>query len=129
MAWEQPERSRAKTRITIRIDGEVLDWFRKQVLEAGGGNYQTLLNDALREHVTRREGTLAETLRRVVREELARKKRRRARKKKPGRPRKPPRKTRSAGKSARTRPGARRKTSRKQSRKKASRKKKMKRHR
>ena len=91
MASEQPERSRAKTRITIRIDGEVLDWFRNQVHEAGGGSYQTLMNRALRDHVTRREGTLAETLRRVVREELARKRRRRAPKKKP---RRPPRKKR-----------------------------------
>ena len=66
-----------KTRITIRIDTEILDWFRKQVNKAGGGNYQTLMNNALREHITRREGTLAETLRRVLREELARKKPRR----------------------------------------------------
>lgn len=69
-----------KTRITIRIDTEVLDWFRRQVNKAGGGNYQTLMNNALREHITRREGTLAETLRRVLREELARKKRPRPRK-------------------------------------------------
>lgn len=66
-----------KTRITIRIDTEILDWFRKQVNRAGGGNYQTLMNNALREHITRREGTLAETLRQVLREELARKKPRR----------------------------------------------------
>lgn len=69
-----------KTRITIRIDTEILDWFRTQVHKAGGGNYQTLMNNALREHITRREGTLAEMLRRVVREELARKKRSRRRK-------------------------------------------------
>lgn len=66
-----------KTRITIRIDTEILDWFRKLVNKAGGGNYQTLMNNALREHITRREGTLAETLRQVLREELARKKPRR----------------------------------------------------
>ncbi len=64
-----------KTRITIRIDTEVLDWFRDQVRKAAGGNYQSLMNLALREHITRREGTLAETLRRVLREELARQKR------------------------------------------------------
>jgi BrnA antitoxin of type II toxin-antitoxin system len=107
MAFRQPERSRAKTRITIRIDGEVLDWFRNQVHEAGGGSYQTLMNRALRDHVTRREGTLAETLRRVVREELARKKRRR-------RPRKAAPKKRAR---ARQRPRARRKPPRKSPRK------------
>jgi hypothetical protein len=99
MTTEQPERSRAKTRITIRIDGEVLDWFRKQA--SGGGNYQTAMNDALREHVTRSEGTLAETLRRVVREELAREakaKKRKARRKArtASRRKRPPAQTRSA---------------------------------
>lgn len=37
-----------KTRITIRIDDDVLEWFRKQVHQAGGGSYPTLMNDALR---------------------------------------------------------------------------------
>ena len=31
---------KGKTRITIRVDSEILDWFREQVVEAGGGNYQ-----------------------------------------------------------------------------------------
>jgi uncharacterized protein (DUF4415 family) len=57
-----------KTRITIRIDSEVLDWFRAQVHEAGGGSYQTLINEALREFIQHRG--LETTLRRVVREEL-----------------------------------------------------------
>lgn len=57
-----------KTRITIRIDNEILDWFRGKVDEQGGGNYQTLMNQALREFIDR-EG-LEETLRRVLREEL-----------------------------------------------------------
>jgi uncharacterized protein (DUF4415 family) len=61
-----------KTRITIRIDSDILDWFRKQVHAAGGGNYQTLMNDALREHLDRRQENLEETLRRVVREEMHR---------------------------------------------------------
>ena len=30
-----------KTRITIRLDNEVIDWFRAHVNDAGGGNYQT----------------------------------------------------------------------------------------
>ena len=37
-----------KTRITIRLDDDVLAWFREQVHAAGGGNYQTLINQALR---------------------------------------------------------------------------------
>ena len=40
-----------KTRITIRIDTDILNWFRDQVHQAGGGNYQTLINEALREYV------------------------------------------------------------------------------
>ena len=60
-----------KTRITIRIDTDIVDWFREQVNRAGGGNYQTLINAALREHVQRSQGeALEETLRRVLREEL-----------------------------------------------------------
>jgi len=61
-----------KARITIRLDEEVLAWFREQVHLAGGGNYQTLINDALRQHIHRSREPLEETLRRVVREELER---------------------------------------------------------
>ncbi len=61
-----------KTRITIRIDDDLLQWFRDQVHEAGGGNYQTLINSALREYVEGKEENLKSTLRSVVREELAR---------------------------------------------------------
>jgi uncharacterized protein (DUF4415 family) len=59
-----------KTRITIRVDTDLLNWFREQVDNAGGGNYQTLINDALREHVNNRDGVLENTLRRVIHEEL-----------------------------------------------------------
>jgi uncharacterized protein (DUF4415 family) len=59
-----------KTRITIRIDDDVLDWFREQVHQAGGGNYQTLLNEALRTHIHKQHEPLESTLRRVLREEL-----------------------------------------------------------
>ena len=61
-----------KTRITIRLDNDLLDWFRRQVHDAGGGNYQTLINDVLRERVEAPSQTLEQTVRRVVREELAR---------------------------------------------------------
>lgn len=59
-----------KTRITIRLDQDVIDWFKERVEEAGGGNYQTLINQALREHMTQTREPLEATLRRVVREEL-----------------------------------------------------------
>lgn len=61
-----------KTRITIRLDTELLDWFREEVNRAGGGNYQTQINDALRQHVEGKRENLEDTLRRVLREELAR---------------------------------------------------------
>ncbi|WP_088243100.1 BrnA antitoxin family protein [Calothrix rhizosoleniae] len=61
-----------KTRITIRLDDEVLAWFREQVHLAGGSSYQTLINEALRQHIQQSREPLEETLRRVVREELKR---------------------------------------------------------
>jgi len=64
--------SRGKTRITIRLDDEVLEWFRQQCEEAGGGSYQSLINEALRRYISATEEPLEETLRRVVREELGR---------------------------------------------------------
>src|SRR5208283_1775820 len=60
---------KGKTRITIRLDDDVLDWFRQQVDRAGGGNYQSLINDALRPHIRRAQEPLEATLRRVIREE------------------------------------------------------------
>jgi uncharacterized protein (DUF4415 family) len=62
---------KGKTRITIRIDEDVIDWFRQQVHAAGGGNYQTLINMALREFIEVKRGSLEDTIRYVVREELA----------------------------------------------------------
>ena len=61
---------KGKLRITIRIDEDVLDWFREEVDRAGGGNYQTLINAALREFVRKKTEDLEQTLRRVLREEL-----------------------------------------------------------
>ena len=60
-----------KTRITIRLDTDILNWFREQVHQAGGGNYQTLINEALREYVSSRDETLEIVLRKVIREELS----------------------------------------------------------
>jgi uncharacterized protein (DUF4415 family) len=60
----------AKTRITIRIDNDILDWFRTRVNEQGGGNYQTMINQALRNFM-REEKPLKELIQEAVREELA----------------------------------------------------------
>ncbi len=62
--------SKGKTRITIRIDDDVLAWFKEQVEQSGGGNYQTLMNAALREYIQRSGEPLEEILRRVLREEI-----------------------------------------------------------
>ena len=61
---------KGKTRITIRIDEDILEWFRGEVEAAGGGSYQTLINNALREYLNQQQQPLEELLRRVVREEL-----------------------------------------------------------
>ncbi|HEV8457368.1 MAG TPA: BrnA antitoxin family protein [Methylomirabilota bacterium] len=58
-----------KTKISIRLDNAVLDYFRNVVDKAGGGNYQTLMNDALLEHIHRR--STLDVVREVVREALA----------------------------------------------------------
>jgi len=59
-----------KTRITIRVDTDILNWFRNQVHKSGGGNYQTLINDALREYTNLKDSDLEKTVRKVIREEL-----------------------------------------------------------
>ena len=57
-----------KTRITIRLDNDVIEHFQATVNRAGGGNYQTLINNALREYM---RGTRLETVvRKAVREEV-----------------------------------------------------------
>ena len=63
----KPERG--KTKISIRLDNAVIEFFRASVDRAGGGNYQTLINDALLEHIHRR--STLDVVRQVVREELA----------------------------------------------------------
>ncbi len=57
-----------KTRITIRLDNNVIEHFQETVDRAGGGNYQTLMNRALREYIA---GSRLETVvREVIRKEL-----------------------------------------------------------
>lgn len=60
-----------KTRITIRLDDDVLEWFREQADAAGGASYQTLINQGLREYIAERTEPLEDKIRRMVREEVA----------------------------------------------------------
>ena len=62
--------SYGKSRITIRIDNDILEWFRNEVNVKGGGNYQTMINNALRTYIEHHGEPLEETIRRVVKEEL-----------------------------------------------------------
>ena len=63
--------AKGKTRITIYIDNSVLEEFRARAEQAGTG-YQTMMNDALKAHLSQAEPPVTETvLRRVIREEVA----------------------------------------------------------
>lgn len=57
-----------KTKISIRLDNRVLEYFRRIVEKAGGGNYQTLINDALVEYI--QQQSMLDAVRQAVREEL-----------------------------------------------------------
>ena len=60
-----------KTRITIRLDEDLVDYFLKESDSYGGAvGYQTLINQALRQHVEGKAPKLEETLRRILREEM-----------------------------------------------------------
>ncbi len=59
-----------KVRITIRLDGNIVEHFKRQVNTAGGGNYQTLINDALHDYINAHDKSLEDALRKVIREEL-----------------------------------------------------------
>lgn len=70
IAPPEPE-PRGKTRITIRLDEDLVDYFLRQADASGGATgYQTLINDALRQHVEGKAPKLEETLRRILREEM-----------------------------------------------------------
>jgi uncharacterized protein (DUF4415 family) len=58
-----------KTKISIRLDNATLEYFRAVVERAGGGNYQSLINEALLAHIHQR--SMLEAVRQVVKEELS----------------------------------------------------------
>ncbi|MBM4156927.1 MAG: BrnA antitoxin family protein [Lentisphaerae bacterium] len=59
-----------KVRITIRLDRDLVEWFKSKAELKGGGSYQTMLNDALRAYTEHQNGELERLLRKVVREEI-----------------------------------------------------------
>lgn len=59
-----------KKRISIRFDPKIIDWFKHEIEEKGGGSYQTLMNKVLLEYVERNGEPLEKILRKVLREEL-----------------------------------------------------------
>jgi hypothetical protein len=70
--------SPGKTRITIMLDDEIIEFFRARA-EAEGSGYQTMINAALRSAIDQAKGTkpadrplTATVLRKVIREELSR---------------------------------------------------------
>ena len=70
-ARKNPYASQLKRQVTIRLDEDVVDAFLKEADESGGSvGYQTLINDALRQHVEGKAPKLEDTLRRILREEI-----------------------------------------------------------
>ncbi len=63
-----------KLRITIRLDRDIVDHFRDMVRKAHRGNYQALINDALRDYLRRPSiaQQVGAEVRSVLREELGR---------------------------------------------------------
>ena len=60
-----------KTRITIRLDKDIVDRFFEMAERSGGGTgYQTMINAALREYLEGKSPRFEDTLRRIIREEL-----------------------------------------------------------
>ena len=61
---------RGKTRITIYLDDDVIEEFRNKADEAGSG-YQTMINEALRDYLSKSSKPVdEESLRKILREEL-----------------------------------------------------------
>ena len=64
--------TKGKTRITMYLDTDILEDFRERADKTGYG-YQTMINEALREYLSKSGRPLDETvIRQVIREELDR---------------------------------------------------------
>ena len=69
----EPPMEPGKVRITIRLDEDLVDHFGRIADRSGGRvGYQTLINAALREYVEGKTPRWEESMRRIIREELAR---------------------------------------------------------
>ncbi len=60
---------KGKTRITIFIDTDILEWFRDEAEREGQG-YQTAMNQALRNYVKQDKRSIQEIVREAIRKEL-----------------------------------------------------------
>jgi uncharacterized protein (DUF4415 family) len=60
---------KGKTRITIFIDTDILEWFR-DVAEREGRGYQTEINQALRNYIKQDRRPIQDIVKEVVRKEL-----------------------------------------------------------
>jgi uncharacterized protein (DUF4415 family) len=60
---------KGKTRITIFIDTDILEWFRNEAEREGRG-YQTEINQALRNYIKQDKRSIQEIVREAVRKEL-----------------------------------------------------------
>jgi uncharacterized protein (DUF4415 family) len=60
---------KGKTRITIFIDSDVLDWFKEEA-ECEGRGYQTAINQALRNYTKQDRRPIQDIVREAVRKEL-----------------------------------------------------------
>ena len=60
---------KGKTRITIFIDTDILEWFRGQAEREGRG-YQTAINQALKNYIEQDRRPIQDIVREVVRKEL-----------------------------------------------------------
>ncbi len=61
--------NKGKTRITIFIDTDILDWFRDEAEREGQG-YQTAVNQALRNYIKQDKRSIQEIVREAVRKEV-----------------------------------------------------------
>ena len=61
--------ARGKSRVTIYLDDDVLEYYRKEAEKKGKG-YQTLINESLHNTMKNNNSNAVTTLRRVIREEL-----------------------------------------------------------
>ncbi len=68
LAQLQSEAS-GKSRITIRVDNEIINTFKAKAA-MNNGNYQTMINDALKQFL--QGETLAEVVKKTIKQELAR---------------------------------------------------------